>query len=114
MDNQEKIVPQLAQEDNENLLNLDEEQLEGVTGGRGLVDFIKQCFGCGSGNQPKLGPGEYVMYDPEQSNRPLSVSEGKEYHKNIVQNSPQHPGWEVRGERMDGKTVAVSYPFNVS
>lgn len=88
MDNQEKLVPQLAQEVNEDLLNLDEEKLESVTGA-GLIDAVKNCFGCGSSNEnspsvsvgnpnetPQTRQDRWTAYFHEVNSSPTSRLEG--------------------------------------
>jgi hypothetical protein len=85
MDNQEKLVSQLAQEVNEDSSIIDEEKLESVTGA-GLIDAVKNCFGCGSSDaaETHLAPNEspatrqdrWTAYFHEVNSSPMSRIDG--------------------------------------
>lgn len=114
MDNQEKPFPQLAQEANEALPILDDEQLEAVTGAGikyQIGNFIKKCIACGK--PPSIEPDEEYMTS-ESGRHNLSIAEGKDAWKQAHPSPEQKasPAWEVRGQDLYGKTVAVKYPWS--
>jgi hypothetical protein len=114
MDDQEKLVPQPAQEVIENSENINEELLEGVTGGTRttrMINQVLQCFGCNRGikfekdSAPDPNKGEFLIHHPENG-EPLPVGDAKDMWRNL------HPGdWldspsHVRGAR-DTRTGTV-------
>jgi hypothetical protein len=114
MDNQEKSFPQLAQETNETSPTLDEELLEAVTGagaGTKITNFIKSCIACGK--PPSIEPDEEYMRS-ESGRHYLSITEGKDAWKQAHPSPEQkaNPAWEVRGQDLYGKGVAVKYPWS--
>jgi hypothetical protein len=112
MDDQEKLEPQPAQEIIDGAVNIDEGQLEGVTGaGPGILSRILQCIGCNQGIKFKQGDapdparGEFLIHHPEHG-EPLTVGEAKDMWKKLhpgdFLDSPSH----VRGAR-DTRTGTV-------
>ena len=114
MDNQEKPFPQLAQEANKDIPTLDEELLEAVTGvgiKYKIGNFLKKCIACGK--LPSIEPDEEYMRT-ESGRHNLTVSEGKDAWKEAHPSPEQKasPTWNIRGQQVYGKVVAVKYPMS--
>ena len=109
MRNRENLEPKSKKEANEASINVYKEQLEGKTG-CGLGSFIKQCFGYANHPKAVLGPGEYIMRDPE-TGKVLSRDDAHAAWKeiNVTPERVNNPQWFVRGARDGKRMVGIAY-----
>jgi hypothetical protein len=119
MDDQEKLGPQPAQEIIDGSVNIDEEQLERVTGGAGSEIFQKilTCIGCNQepkfkeGTGPNPAFGEHLIRHPETGKpvTPDEIMQGTNLtHKELDSKI------RVAQDMRSGKTLAIRVPGSPS